>query len=491
MSKQGKPTTGEHLGRPAADASQYLNPRPHETIRHPCPPTESEQECNNAALVSMDLWLERNPQWSQRVHREVWEDLVFAIAASTNAALAAEREYNSRCRARMSERKSVHQRLTAQNTSTCTITASTCMRSKTKTNPADSKIEWCDHTFNPWIGCTKVSPGCANCYAEGESKRRGWAQWGKGKERHRTSANYWKQPLLWNGKARSPSAPRQRVFCASLADWLDDEVPIEWLIDLLALIHSTPNLDWLLLTKRLENWVDRMCRAFEHVGVPKTYEQNEGVYALLEGWLSEGPASRIPENVWVGVSVEDQIRADERIPLLLDIPVKIRFLSCEPLLGPVDLTHIAGYTLDGDESNPGYLHSLTGTCYHPLTCRVEPRRDDENPAIDWVIVGGESGAGARPCNVSWIREIILQCKRADVPVFVKQLGTLPLDTDDHFNYRWPEETDRRECSKKECYARLKDRKGGDPSEWPADLRLREFPKTSRRAAGNNMLATTV
>jgi hypothetical protein len=127
---------------------------------------------------------------------------------------------------------------------------------------ANSKIEWTDHTFNPWIGCTKVSPGCAHCYAETEDKRRGWTAegWGKGKPRKRTSAAYWKQPLKWNrdqlfecdecGKrflspvtgpvccGFIPNRVRPRVFCASLADWLDDEVPIEWLADLLALIHD-------------------------------------------------------------------------------------------------------------------------------------------------------------------------------------------------------------------------------------------------------------
>jgi protein gp37 len=140
----------------------------------------------------------------------------------------------------------------------------------------NSNIEWTDNTWNPWIGCTKVSPGCANCYAEARDQRfAGGAHWGKGAPRQRTSAANWKQPLKWNREAAEDvddalhdfgadkyEAPqRPRVFCASLADWLDDEVPIEWLADLLGLIHATPFLDWQLLTKRPENWMARIEQA--------------------------------------------------------------------------------------------------------------------------------------------------------------------------------------------------------------------------------------
>jgi protein gp37 len=315
---------------------------------------------------------------------------------------------------------------------------------------ANSKIEWTDHTWNPWIGCTKVSPGCAHCYAEGESKRRGWAQWGKGKERHRTSANYWKQPLAWNAKAEvriKKDERRRRVFCASLADWLDDEVPIEWFIDLLYLIDQTPNLDWLLLTKRPENFEPRMQEALSALG-------------HCGGWI-DGFA---PENVWIGTSVEDQKRADERIPLLLGIPAKIRFLSCEPLLAQVTLTmlHYDGITnVNALEGRHGVIQPMRGEC----------------AKVDWVIVGGESGPGARPCNVEWIRGIVAQCKAASTPVFVKQLGANIRVLNKAFGFI--------------DTVKLHDRKGGDPSEWPADLRLREFPKRSRRAADNNMLASSV
>lgn len=133
----------------------------------------------------------------------------------------------------------------------------------------NTNIEWCDHTFNPWIGCTKVSPGCAHCYAETRDKRfTGGIHWGRGAPRNRTSPSNWNEPIKWNNGAAKLAANcsqafeypsrRPRVFCASLADWLDDEVPIKWLADLLDLIRDTPNLDWLLLTKRPQNWEKRM-----------------------------------------------------------------------------------------------------------------------------------------------------------------------------------------------------------------------------------------
>jgi protein gp37 len=268
---------------------------------------------------------------------------------------------------------------------------------------ADSTIEWCDHTFNPWIGCTKVSPGCANCYAEGESKRRGWAQWGKGKERHRTSAFYWKQPLKWNRdqfvygpeqKAGILLPRRPRVFCASLADWLDDEVPIEWLADFLQLVRICQNLDFLLLTKRPENWDARIHEALAHVeGIPGDWP-SRGPDTHLGEWINDWTGGEPPKNVWIGVSVEDQQRAHERIPLLLQIPAMIRFLSCEPLLGPIDFSK----------------------CYAPQGAFILPH------GIDWAICGGESGPHARPMHPNWARHLRDDCVAAGIPFFFKQWG---------------------------------------------------------------------
>ena len=178
----------------------------------------------------------------------------------------------------------------------------------------NSKIEWCHHTFNPWIGCAKVSQGCANCYAEElMDTRYGRANWGVDGTRVRTSDAYWRKPLAWNRKARIEGV-RYRVFCASLADVFEDREDLEeWRDDLFNLISATPNLDWLLLTKRPEN-VNRI------VG-----ESRGDCY-----WIEES-AGKGNGNIWIGTSVENQEQADKRIPELLKIPARVRFLSMEPL----------------------------------------------------------------------------------------------------------------------------------------------------------------
>jgi protein gp37 len=287
---------------------------------------------------------------------------------------------------------------------------------------AHSKIEWTDHTFNAWIGCTKVSPGCANCYAESEDKRRGWTPegWGKGKPRKRTTAAYWKQAEKWEAEAEREGI-RFKVFCASLADVFDPEVSDEWRHDLFDLIVQTPHLDWQLLTKRPEIARD-FCRKW------------------IGGYPND-PRGDFLHNVWLGVSVEDQQRADERIPILLQIPAAVRFLSCEPLLGPVEIAK----WLTPDECGCGGHDPAFKNC------------------IDWVIVGGESGPKARPCNVEWIRDIVTLCQVTGVRVFVKQLGSNP-----HGKC----------CLDGQCQSpgwKCVDRKGGDIAEWPEELRVREFP----------------
>lgn len=236
----------------------------------------------------------------------------------------------------------------------------------------NSSIEWTDDTFNPWVGCTKVSPGCANCYAERDMDHRyNFVKWGKGQPRRRTSVANWKKPHQWNRKAQA-SGKRARVFCASLADWLDPEVPAEWLRDLLVLIDQTPHLDWLLLTKRPWYWDVRIRLAALDSPVP-----------MMLDWL-DGHA---PDNVWIGVSVENQSAADERVPALLNIPAGVRFLSCEPLLGSPDLSK--------------WLHPH---------------------GLHWVICGGESGPSARPMQAAWARRLRDQCDAASVPFFFKQWG---------------------------------------------------------------------
>jgi len=247
-------------------------------------------------------------------------------------------------------------------------------------------IEWADHTFNPWIGCTKVSPGCDNCYAEALATRRLGVAWGPHAERRVTADSTWRQPLAWNRKAEREGR-RARVFCASLADVFDNQVPETWRTELWRLISNTPHLDWLLLTKR-----------------PQLISKS-----LPASWLFG-----MPENIWLGTTTENQAEADRRIPHLLAVPAKMHFLSCEPLLGPVRLDRLA----HGDESD---LDALRGQIIHtPQHVAVRPT--PLNNKIGWVIAGGESGPGARPCNVRWMRSIRDQCAAAGTPFFLKQWG---------------------------------------------------------------------
>lgn len=270
----------------------------------------------------------------------------------------------------------------------------------------ETNISWTDHTFNPWTGCFPVSPGCAHCYMFALLKRFGR----NGKERRKTSPATWRNPVKWNREANPISVnfdQRTRVF-PSLCDWLDDEVPIEWLADFLKLIHDTPNLDWLLLTKRPENWRTRMDAAFVYIEceMQSSFERDD-LEEWLDSWMDciNMPGRGVyPDNVWIGVSVEDQKRADERIPLLLQIPAKVRFLSVEPLIEAVDLNWIP--------NSPNVR--LRGSAI---------RRDQISqhvPRIDWVIVGGESGANRRDCGVESICDVARQCVAAGVPVHVKQ-----------------------------------------------------------------------
>lgn len=230
----------------------------------------------------------------------------------------------------------------------------------------NTNIEWTDHTFNPWEGCQKVGPGCDHCYAETRNARFNGGRavnWGPHAPRRRTSAANWKKPLQWNAAAREfamkHGGRKQRVFCASLADVFDNAVDPQWRRDLFDLIEPTPNLDWLLLTKRIGN-------------VPTM--------------LAEVGVDHLPPHVWLGITVVNQEEADRDIPKLILAPATIRFLSIEPLLGPVIL-------------RPEWLEH-----------------------IDWVIVGGESGPGARPMHPDWARSLRDQCAAAGVPFLFKQWG---------------------------------------------------------------------
>lgn len=337
---------------------------------------------------------------------------------------------------------------------------------------ANTKIEWADHTFNPWEGCQKVGPGCDHCYAESRNARfaGGTAiNWGPGAPRRRTSEANWRLPLKWNAEAERLGI-RYRVFCASLADVFDNEVDPQWRDDLFDLIAKTPNLDWLLLTKRIGN-VGNM------LPVPFDFDKHY-------------------PNVWLGATIVNQEEADRDIPKLLQVPAAKRFLSMEPLLEPVNLADISdGHAdstipreyweegFDTEDSPPAVGHNcLTGERWQRFG-----EWNEHGQSIDWVIVGGESGHGARECHVGHIRKIVQQCKAAGVPVFVKQLGAQPrgwcaanvnidpkeaaeLDAD-HCDFY--EAGESRACSGR-CVV-FEDKKCGNPAEWPEDLRVREVP----------------
>lgn len=270
----------------------------------------------------------------------------------------------------------------------------------------NSKIEWTDHTFNPWEGCTKVSPGCANCYAEARNHRFGLDNWGKGKPRRRTKT--WGEPVKWNRDSRQSLVSRRpRVFCASLADWLDDEVPIEWLADLLKLIHDTPNLDWLLLTKRPENWAQRFYDVI--TWCPDEWDGDDcpAWVHWFQHWLID---HRPPDNVWLGTTVENQEYAEKRIPELLKIPARVRFLSCEPLLEEIQIA----------EWLPHYTEP--GRCKHQR--------------IHWVIAGGESGTKKRRFEADWARSLRDQCDTA--AFFMKQIDKVQPIPDDLMIRQFPQ-----------------------------------------------------
>lgn len=251
-----------------------------------------------------------------------------------------------------------------------------------------TKIGWCHHTHNHWQGCSHRSPGCKFCYAETlMDKRYKRVEWGAGKPRLRSKKATRQRPYTWNRNAQKLGI-RQRVFAASLSDVFDEEVDQSWRAELFEMVRETTCLDWLMLTKRPENIVDML---------PPDWD---------DGW----------DNVWLGTSCENQEMTDLRVPILSAIPAKIRFVSAEPLIGPVQLP--------------------------------------EKHNIDWVIAGGESEslANARPMNIDWARSLRDQCEAQELSFFFKQTGT--------------------QLAKE---LGLKHKKGEDSNEWPRDLQIQDFP----------------
>lgn len=300
---------------------------------------------------------------------------------------------------------------------------------------AKSRIEWTDHTFNPWIGCTRVSAGCVHCYAESFAARYKKAEWGPLAQRVRTGAAYWKKPLAWNkevwGECQGcglrekdldlvPSCPqcgsrnirdtRQRVFCASMADVFEDNRQVaNWRGELFELIEQTPNLDWLLLTKRPER--------ISSLGT-------DAVGEIFDLWLERN------QNVWLGTSVESAEVFEPRVGALVKngLHAGVRFLSVEPMIGAVRLVPTPIFSSGWWEFVPG-----------------------KTPKVDWVICGGESGSKCRPMEERWARDLLADCRTWGVKFFMKQLGGHPRKRD-----------------------RLED--------FPEDLRVREYPDPSPNAS---------
>jgi protein gp37 len=298
-----------------------------------------------------------------------------------------------------------------------------------------TKIPWCHHTFNPWWGCTKVSAGCDHCYAERLAVRYGFQLWGTEAPRRTFSEKHWREPLKWNADAAN-AGERRRVFCGSMCDLFEARAELDHLLaNVLGLIHQTPQLDWLLLTKRPELFEARMSAAASCGG-----ENGE----LAKGWAG---GEAIP-NVWMLTTVENETVARGRVDALLKIPSAIHGISAEPLLSPFDVPWFpsvcpvccrsTGMSVVGARGSPD--EPFSWFCRRPACARTAPPL----PKVDWLIIGCESGPWRRRCEKTWVRNLVAQAGHAGVPTFVKQL---------EINGRI--ETDRRR--------------------WPEDLRIQEFP----------------
>lgn len=275
----------------------------------------------------------------------------------------------------------------------------------------ETTIPYCDYTWSPWWGCTKISAGCANCYADRLSRRwhSGQGFWGDSNPRKMMSLAHWKNPHNWNNRARR-TGTRRRVL-VSMCDPFEDRLDLtDARRKFFTLIEGTAWLDWLVLTKRPQN-----------------------IQAMVPKWW----ASSWPANVWIGTSIENQKTADERIGHLQAVPSLIRWLSIEPALELIDFTY--WIDLDRSEGRNGKF-------------------------IEWAVIGGESGPSARKCAVEWIRGMKQQLQAAGVPVYVKQLGAYPV-TNETDPTRTP---DIHQIT-------VNSRKGEQPKDWPADLQVRELP----------------
>jgi protein gp37 len=383
-----------------------------------------------------------------------------------------------------------------------------------------SEIEWSDKVWNPTRGCTRISAGCENCYAERFALRleglglyHGIARPGPG------GARWTGRVELVPGKLGEPLRWRvpRRIFVNSMSDLFHESLSDEDIAAVFGVMAAAPQHTFQLLTKRAE----RMRRWFEWVVSASLIHPRLviGAHAgnLISGVDIPGGGWPLP-NVHLGVSVENQATADERIPLLRGTPAAVRFVSYEPALEGVDFAkHVESYAV----CRGGCVGERTRTLIDEEGCCASCGEDAElHYGIDWLIVGGESGFNARPFDLAWARAAIAQCRAARVPVFVKQLGARPFDADLFRSFptftTWANKAQgwlagrrgqivcvdqrRRICSSGAEMQRardegafpvdvfeqleLRDPKGGDPAEWPEDLRVREFPRASTPTPGD-------
>lgn len=331
----------------------------------------------------------------------------------------------------------------------------------------NSTIEWTDSVWNPVTGCTKVSKGCANCYAERVFPR----AYGNTmvpvdprivpdtmdmRPRKFTDVRLHPerldQPLRW----RRP----RRIFVNSMSDLFHEDVPFEFIDQVFAVMALCQQHQFQVLTKRPERMQAYM--TYENIG---RVGYIEGIAKRMLRQRSKTPEKpvlvdktlRMPLlNAWLGVSCEGQATADERIPLLLKTPAVVRFVSAEPLLAAADLSWYLGLGVC-DECGESRALAFWPFKDGVRQCGCGSLAIRESRVLDWIIVGGESGSRARPFVLGWGKDIIRQCKAAGVPVFMKQVGARPVNREGE-----------------RCF-KIKDSKGGDMSEWPEELQVREFP----------------
>ncbi len=315
-----------------------------------------------------------------------------------------------------------------------------------------SGIQWTEASWNPVRGCSVISPGCHNCYAMKQAHRFS----GTGKPYDGLTKLTVASGPQWNGEVRFIESmldqplrwtrPR-RIFVNSMSDLFHDGVSNEQIAAVFGVMAASPQHTFQVLTKRPE----RMREWF------RWYEGDSGAGASATAavFAAEDATGRnldvdhfcdarwpLP-NVWLGVSAEDQKRWDERVPVLVDTPAALCWVSAEPLLGPIDMS-------GGIWEPPGSYFQLPGMS--------EPQWDSGNGFLDWIVVGGESGSGARPCRIEWVFNMVEQCRRAGVPIFVKQMGSNARAFRTGSRITWMTT------------------KGGDPEEWPPELRVRQYPE---------------